>query len=143
MGAIGSAIKAEIVRLSRREARKLTAPLRASNLRLKKRIIGLSTRINSLEQQIQRMQAKEKLTETNAKAASGQVTGRLSPGLIRALRKRLGLPRHEFAKLIGVSTGSVFGWETGKVSPRAEVRAKIMAFRGMGRREVKSILASH
>lgn len=134
MGAIDTAIKSEIVRLSKREARKLSVPLRSAIKSLKKRDAELKARISSLEGQLQGMRAKERLSETASKAASGEVKGRLSPRLIRALRKRLGLPRQGFAKLVGASSGSVFLWESGKITPRPEMKAKIMSFRGMGRR---------
>ena len=65
---------------------------------------------------------------------------RLSPKLISKLRRKLKLPRNVFGKLIGVSSNTVFRWESGKAKPRAAYRAKIVSLRGMGKRKVKEIL---
>lgn len=140
MGAVESSIKAEIVRLAKREGRKLVAPLRDELRRLKNRDAERKTQVAGLVEQIRKFQAKERLAETTTKVAAGEVTGRLSPRLIRLLRTKLGLPQGKFAGLLGVSIGSVVNWESGKMNPRPEMRTKILSFRGMKRREAKAIV---
>jgi len=66
---------------------------------------------------------------------------RMSPRLIRTLRKRLGISQADLAKLVGVSTVAVGTWESGRSRPRAESKARIAALRSVGRREVKRLLA--
>jgi DNA-binding transcriptional regulator YiaG len=142
MGAIDTAIKSEIVRLAKREARKLATPLREELRRLKKRDAERKAEIASLEEKIRKVQAKERLVETTSRAAGGEVKGRLSPRLIKSLRTKLGLSQSGFATLLEVSTLTIGNWEHGKANPRPEMRAKILSFRGMGRREAKAIVAN-
>ncbi len=140
MGAIDTAIKGLIVRLARKEARKITSSIRDEVKRLKKRNVELKAAISAVDEQTKKMYAKGRLEETASKAASGQVKGRLSPRLVKSLRSKMGLSQGKFAKLLGVSLGSVVNWELGKMNPRPEMRQKMLSFRGMGRREVKLIL---
>ena len=65
---------------------------------------------------------------------------RLSPKLISVLRKKLKLTGHEFAKLLGASTNSVFLWESGRAKPSPAYRAKIISLRSMCKRKIKQIL---
>jgi DNA-binding transcriptional regulator YiaG len=140
MGAVETSIKAEIVRLAKREARKLVAPLREELKRLKNRDAERKAQVAGLEEKIRRLEAGRRLAETTSKAATGEVKGRLSPRLIKSLRTKLGLSQSGFARLIEVSAISVGQWERGKMNPRPETRAKILSFRGMRRREAKAIV---
>lgn len=141
MGVVERAIREEIVRLARRETRKLTEPLREEVKRLKKRTVEQKALIGALERKLDGMQASSRLKEKTAQAASGAVKGRLSPRLIRVLRKRLKLSQQQFAKLLGVSAITIGNWEKGKSAPRPELKAKVLSLRGMGRREAKLLVA--
>ena len=65
---------------------------------------------------------------------------RLSPGLIRKLRKRLGLSQEGLGLLTDVTRGAVAGWEAGYSRPRAAHRSVIVALRKLGKREVQDLL---
>ncbi|MFC1806013.1 helix-turn-helix domain-containing protein [Planctomycetota bacterium] len=65
---------------------------------------------------------------------------RLSPGLIKKLRKRLAISQAELAELIDVSTTTVAFWEQGRNRPTEESKAAIVALRKLGRRDVKRML---
>ena len=43
-----------------------------------------------------------------------------------AFRKGLGLSRHDFGKLVGISHGTVYLWEVGRVAPRGFNREKYL-----------------
>jgi DNA-binding transcriptional regulator YiaG len=47
------------------------------------------------------------------------------------------MPRVEFAKLLGVSPGSIFGWETGRTLPRGRSVARLRDVRKMGVRAAR------
>ncbi len=141
MGNIEQTIRMEIVRLAKREARKLTEPLRGEVKRLKKRTVEQKAQLSALERKLDGMQAGARLKEKTAQAASGEVKGRLSPRLIKALRKRLKLSQQQFAGLLGVSAITIGNWEKGKSAPRPELKAKVLSLRGMGRREAKLLVA--
>jgi len=74
-------------------------------------------------------------------ASNETPTVRMSPTLIRSLRNRLGISQADLAKLVGVSTVAVGNWESGKSKPRPESKARVAALRGLGRREIKRLLA--
>ena len=61
-------------------------------------------------------------------------TPSLPPVEIRALRARLGLSRVKFARLLGVSPGSIFGWERGASVPRPDSVARLLT---LGKRQTK------
>ena len=62
------------------------------------------------------------------------------PGLIRSLRRHLGISQKELAVLAGVSVGAVHLWETGKFRPKEEKKRVLVALRKLGRREVRKLL---
>ncbi len=45
---------------------------------------------------------------------------------IRALRRRLGMDKREFARLVGADPKSVFNWETGRAIPLSRWRKKLL-----------------
>jgi DNA-binding transcriptional regulator YiaG len=77
---------------------------------------------------------KARVLRTGVSAGPGRP---LTPQSIRSLRERLGMPRVEFAKLLGVSPGSIFGWETGRTLPRGRSVARLREVRKMGVRAAR------
>src|SRR5262245_48862826 len=73
-------------------------------------------------------------SEEDAKAA------RLSPRLVRSLRKRLDVSQMALAQLVGVSAPAVAHWEAGNSTPQGPHRAALVGLRKLGRREVKQVL---
>jgi DNA-binding transcriptional regulator YiaG len=69
---------------------------------------------------------------------------RISPGLIKKLRARLGITQGELATLVGVSMSAVGSWEYGKAKPEGHNREALVALRKLGKRkrEVRGILAA-
>jgi len=67
---------------------------------------------------------------------------RISPGLIKKLRARLGITQGKLATLVGVSTTAVGSWEYGKAKPEGHNREALVALRKLGKREVAGILAT-
>ena len=57
---------------------------------------------------------------------------------IRNLRARLGMTREQFSKLLGVSPGSIFGWETGRTIPRGRSMVRVLEVRKMGVRKARA-----
>ena len=49
--------------------------------------------------------------------------------------EKLGLSAKDYGKLVGVSGLSIYNWESEKTRPRDSQLAKIVAVRGMGKRE--------
>jgi transcriptional regulator with XRE-family HTH domain len=63
----------------------------------------------------------------------------VAKGLV-SLRRRLGLSAAELARLLGVSTQSIYHWEHKKTTPRKAQVAAIVALRSIGRTEAQERL---
>jgi DNA-binding transcriptional regulator YiaG len=141
MGKVETVLKAEIARLSRRETRRLMTKHVEELRRLRRRVAELSQEVRALKAARAEEQVKTKIRTAAETVAGAEVTTvRMSPRLIRSLRKRLGISQAELAKLVGVSTVAVGQWESGRSRPRSESKARIAALRSVGRREVRRLL---
>jgi DNA-binding transcriptional regulator YiaG len=67
-----------------------------------------------------------------AGAAAGRRGRQITPQGIRGLRDRLRMTREQFARLVGVSPGSIFGWESGRTFPRRGSLARLGELRKAG-----------
>ena len=65
---------------------------------------------------------------------------RIGPRSIASQRKRLGLTRKAFAVLAGVSSNTIYLWETGEVAPREKSRGVLVGLRKLGAREAKKLV---
>ena len=139
MGKLETALRDEIQRLSRKAARQVLQKTSEDVQRLKKRVAELQSEVNRLRRQQAREKSKTRMAE--AVRAAPKKKSRLSPYLIRKLRKRLAVSQAELAGLLDVSTAAVGFWEAGRTSPREAMKARIVALRSLGRRDVKRILA--
>ena len=139
---VASILKQEISRVARKEAKSFFKTLPGSMGSLKKTVSEQKKRISVLEAKIAKF---EKILAKDSKIALPKPEelehSRLGAKNIVKLRKKLELTRAEMAKLVGASTNSVFLWENGKATPRAAAKAKIIALRGLGKREIKKLLA--
>ena len=141
MGKIEEIFKSEIVRLTKREMRKVFVPVSKDVRLMKGTLSQLRKTVHELERGMAR-QIKEAGVEKKPIAAAPEEVkaSRFSARLIRSLRERLGLTQRELAKVAGVTVGAIYQWETGKFEPRDEKKAVLVALRKMGRREVQEIL---
>ena len=133
MANIGSILKSEISRVSRREVRSETQALKKSISQYRSQIADLKRRMQALEQQVKRAVKGGAKAPQPAAEPSGNL--RFSAKGMAAQRRRLGLSAASVARLLGVSALSVYKWESGKTRPRARQIEAIAALRGMGKRE--------
>jgi DNA-binding transcriptional regulator YiaG len=133
---IGSVLKSEISRVSRKEVRAETQALKKSVAQYRAQIADLKRRMQALEQQVKRL-GKSATRVAAARDAGPQPEAplRFSAKGLAAQRKRLGLSAAAVARLLGVSALSVYKWESGKTRPRPRQIEAIATLRGMGRRE--------
>lgn len=121
MPTLAAVLKAEIRRLASRENRRWIAQLRG----LRQRIKGLKLALRTQKQAMARLErhlARGATARPGAAAGEPQVDGRR----VAALRGRLQMSRVEFARLLGVSPGSIFGWEKGRTVPRGRNSARVL-----------------
>ena len=141
MGKLETTIKSEIVRLAKREMRKISVPLGQDVRLLKSTVVQLRKAVLTL-QRIAAIQQKELgKRKIPLEATPGEVkASRFSPRLIRSLREHLGITQKELAILAGVTVGAAHLWEKGKFEPKDEKKAVMVALRKLGRRDVRKLL---
>jgi len=137
MPTFAATLKHEVRRLAAREIRKALRPLRRIQKQVKAlRVVSRGHRrdVARLERRIVRIKEKASFA-TTGRASGGP---RVTPEMVRSLRSRLQMTRLEFAKLLDVSPGSIFGWETGRTMPRGKSRARVVEIKKIGVREARS-----
>src|SRR4051794_23964645 len=130
---IGTVLKSEISRVSRKEVRGETQALKKSISQYRSQIADLKRRMHALEQQVRRVGKGSRPAEAAEDEPAGHL--RFSAKGLAAQRRRLGLSAAAVARLLGVSALSVYKWESGKTRPRARQIEAIAGLRGMGKRE--------
>jgi DNA-binding transcriptional regulator YiaG len=144
MSNIAKALKAEISRISRKEAKSATGPIGKSNTGLKKIVGDLKKRVVALEKENRRLLAEVKREKSVNPPEPSEVTknARFTSAAIRSLRSRLGLSQADFGKLTGVTTHAVYLWENkeGPLNLREKTKAALLAVKGMGAKEAKEKL---
>jgi DNA-binding transcriptional regulator YiaG len=134
---VASVLRDEISRLARKEIRQQVGPLKKANTELRRKVSALKSEVADLQR---RTRFLEKQEERRLKTAPPTATGkrvRFSAKGIKADRKRLGLSAKDYGALVGVSSLTIYSWESGKSKPRAERLAAWAAVRGIGKREAR------
>jgi len=139
---IGKLLKEEIRRVALRSARPLHAKLKKDLAQLKRSCAALKKENSRLLKDVERLQGHLRgtlhaLPQISEKKLENM---RIGPKLVLAQRKRLGLSRVEFAKLLGASAGAVVSWESGRVRPRENMKAALAGVRKLGRRAAREKL---
>ena len=85
-------------------------------------------------------QADGESQERSAKSDGGGPTrscgeGKIGVTGLKTHRKKLGLSAKDYGKLLGVSSLTIYNWEGGKSKPRRSQLPRIVAVRGIGKRE--------
>ena len=143
MGKIETTLRAEIVRLAKKEIRAACQPLAAEVRTLKRKVAELTKAVRAFEPVAKEAKAKRAEEATRLQAEPAEVgKARMTGGLIKKLRKRLGLSQSDLGKLLGVTGAAVVFWEKGRSRPTAEKKAGLVALRKLGRRDVKRLLAA-
>lgn len=144
MSNVAKVLKAEISRVSRREAKSAVEPIGKSHTALKKVVADLKGRVAALEKENNRLLAgvKSEKAGTPPKPSEETKQTRITSKGIRSLRSRLGLSQAGFAKLAGVTTHAVYLWETkeGALNLREKTREALLLIRGLTAREAKEKL---
>ena len=141
MGKVETALREEIARLARKEVRKATGPLKKELVRLKKRVVELAAKVSASDRQTGLLVRERRRKKLGADVNEEQVEGvRMSAGLIKKLRKKLGISQAQLAALVGVSSPAVAAWEQGRSRPAGDNLKAVVALRGYGKREIRTLL---
>ena len=138
------ALKAEIARIARKEAKQAVAPLHKPTTGARHVLADLKRRVAALEKENKRMATLlSKIPQPAPEEAPAKAKGWISGKGVRSLRQKLGLSQEAFAKLVGVSPNCVYQWESkpGMLRLRKTTRSAVFATRELGAREAKDKLA--
>ncbi len=141
MSKLGTIIKSEIMRLAKREVRKISVPLGRDVRFLKSTVTQLRKAVLTLQRITAHQQKELEKGKMLLEAAPEEVkVSRFSSRLIRSLRGHLGITQKELAILTSVTVGAVHQWESGQFKPSMKKKAVMVALRKLGRREVRKLL---
>jgi len=138
-------LKAEIARISKKEAKSATQVIGKSNIWLRKTVADLKKRLVLLEKENKHLVVAIKKFQVEQSQKPDQEEGkkaRFTSRGIRALRKKLRLSQADFGKLLGATPHAVYLWEKkiGALNLRDKTKAAILSVRGLGAREAKEKL---
>jgi len=139
-------LKAEIARISKKEAKSATQAIGKSNTWLRKTVADLKKRLVLLEKENRHLVAamkKYQVAQPEKIDAEEGKKARFTSRGIHALRKKLRLSQADFGKLLGTTSHAVYLWEKkqGALNLRDKTKAAILSIRGLGAREAKEKLA--
>ena len=145
MSNIAKVLKAEIMRISRKEAKGATQGVGKSNTWLKKIVADLKKRVVLLEKQNKSLvETMRKYQIESPQKPDGETSkARLTSKGIRSLRRKLRLSQLDFGKLLGTTAHSVYLWEKkgGALKLRDKTRQALLSIRELGARDAKEKLA--
>ena len=137
---IASALKEEITRLARKEARAHVEALKKASNQYRRDIAELKRQVAKLAQHATRADKVAARATANTTTEAQSVKVRFVPKGLRSQRARLGLSAAEYAKLAGVTQQSIYNWESGTTRPRAEQIPRLASLRALGIREARARL---
>ena len=137
---IGTVLKDEISRLSRREIRKQVQPVRKASAAFRGEIATLKRQMQELQRQARAFARQRARAVEEASSVTASKPLRFVAKGLRSLRARLGLSAPELARLVGVSDQTVYNWELKKTAPRKQQLATLATIRALGKREARGRL---
>jgi DNA-binding XRE family transcriptional regulator len=132
---VGTLLRDEITRLSRRTLRGELAATKKASTQHRRQIAALKRQVALLARQVLQLARRLPSTADAPTPNSRAKPVRFVAKGLRSYRERLGLSATDFGKLVGVSAQSIYNWELGAAKPRAEQAAKLAALRRVGKRE--------
>ena len=144
-----TALKAEIARVARKELRDELASLRKSAAALRSDISSLRKQFKVQEAQLKSLARAATKAASSSKPATNEAPlerapaskGSFSPERLLEKRHALGLTQARMAELLGVSSLTVYKWESGQVVPRASKLPEIRTVLALGKRAALARIA--
>ena len=131
---LGTVLREEISRLSRRESRRQVKATKKTTAQHRGDIAALKRQVVQLQRQVTLLSRKLLGAPPAASPDPTAKRVRFAAKGLRSQRKRLGLSQADLGTLLGVSTQSIYNWESESARPRDEQLAKLAALRGIGKR---------
>lgn len=148
MTTFAESLKKEIARVARKELREEISALRKTSVVQRSEMASLKKQLKAVQAQVNRL-SKEKGEKARSAplnepySSSAQLKGK--PGRkvlftaerLKLQRARLGFTQEQMAKLLEVSSLSIWKWETGGAQPRASRVPQILKRLALGKREAQ------
>lgn len=152
MTTFADSLKKEIARVARKELRDEIGALRKASLSQRGEIAALKKQLKALQSQLTRLgrMRPEPAPVAAPVSAASPVPPRGKPGRkvvftaerLKTQRARLGLTQEQMAQLLGVSSLSIWKWESGGAVPRTSRVPQILQRLALGKREAQALLAA-
>lgn len=138
------ALKQEISRLARKEARAEVAALKKASTQQRAHIASLRKALDGVLRTVSKLQrTRASVAPAPDHSESEDATSRRwSAARFAKHRERLKLSAAEMAQLIGVSGQSIYKWEHGEARPRKGQLEAIASVRALGPREARARLVA-
>ena len=141
MSNLQSVLSQEIKRLARREIRSALAATKKAVAHHRREIAELKRRNTALERTVSYLQSREtkrlKARPLNAEFPKGT---RYSVRSLQAQRRKSGLSQTDYAILVGVSSSTIYNWESESTKPSRRHLATLVSLRGIGKQEARKRL---
>jgi len=136
MSNLAATLKDEIQRLARKEIKAQAGTTKQAVAQYRRDIAALKRQMREQEKKLNFLEAQEKKRPGQPQATEEETEGvRFSARSVRAQRGRLGFSAADYAKLVGVSSLTIYNWEQDKTRPQKAQLASLVAVRGIGKRE--------
>jgi len=133
---IATALRDEIRRLAKREIKVVTRSTKQMVTQHRRDIAMLKRVVQAQQKELRFLKTQESKRLKQPPATEEGAKGlRFSARSVRSQRQRLGLSAEDFARLVGVTSVSIYNWEHGKGRPRKERLGALFALRHLGKRE--------
>ena len=136
-----SVLRQEIQRLARREVRSELEATKKAVAQHRREIADLKRRNTALERTVSHLQSREtKRLKAEPSRAEPPPGTRFSFRSLKAQRRKSGLSQEDYASLVGVSSSTIYNWESGSTKPSGKHLATLVFLRGIGMREARKRL---
>ncbi|MDM0116799.1 hypothetical protein QTI66_32200 [Variovorax sp. J22R133] len=135
---IASILKAEIVRVARKEARSEIASVKQASTQHRASIAALRREIEALRKELRRVAKPKRLVQPGTPELSDDkgIARRFSASRLAAHRSKLGLSAAVYGKLIGLGGQTIFNWEQGRSRPNAQQIQQLAALKELSHKAV-------
>lgn len=154
MTTFADSLKKEIARVARKEMREEIAALRKTSAVQRSEIAALKKQVKAMLAQVNKLGKVRGRNQVVRAAPSADqsitpIQPKVKPGRkvvftaerLKAQRARLGFTQEQMAKLLGVSSLSIWKWESGGAEPRASRVPHILERLALGKREALAFVA--
>jgi DNA-binding transcriptional regulator YiaG len=135
------ALRAEITRLAKKEAKAQIGSLKSASAAYRREIAELKRTVRRLERRLRYVEGQERKRAENAPPAKLADGARFSAKGLKSHREKLGLSARDYGRLAGLSAQTIYGYERGESKPRPAQLAKLVSVRALGKREAERRLA--